>query len=127
MRMRENIMNIKSNKFLSVGLITILGIVFLLSTLAMFPSQITATVAASATNTELPTATPTFTPTSTPSPIPTPAYPSVSDIQKSLQNNFDQINSSLAELKRQTGPSHFSNIFDNLVSNLIWAILSSRS
>jgi hypothetical protein len=125
MKMGANIVNIKSNKILSVGLIAVLGLVFLLSTLAMSPSQTTATptIAVSVTNTELPTATPTYTPTATPTSIPTPAYPSVQEIDHSLQDDFAKINSSIEEIKQQTWLSHLSNIFDNFVSNIIWAIL----
>lgn len=95
----------------------------------MTPSQATATptVTISATNTELPTATPTLTPTATPSPIPTPAYPSVEDIQKAIEPQLKDISEKIDVLSQDTLKSHVSNVFDNLVSSGIWAIMVAVS
>lgn len=122
-------MNMKSSKVLSIGLLLVVGVVFLLSTMAMMPSQATATptVTISATNTKLPTATPTFTPTATPSPIPTPAYPSVEDIQKVIEPQLKEINAKIDVLSQDTLKSHVSNVFDNLVSSGVWAIMVAVS
>lgn len=119
-------MSIKANKILSITLISTVGIVFLLSSLAMSPSQATPTPTSepSATNTQLPTSIPTvtatFTPSSTPSPIPTPAFPSAQDIHEELQSNFDQINAKLEKINQQTESSFLRSVRDNLVSNGIW-------
>lgn len=133
-------------KLLSEILIAIVGLILLLSTLAMvqYPSRATPKAILSITNTELPivvksatstvtltpspttTPTPTSTPTSTvtltPSPTATPAYPSVEEIDASLRDDFAQITSALDQIKNKPGPTHLSNIIDNLISNGIWEI-----